>query len=176
MGNEPSADFTLNPAYSSEGISANNYYTVKRLKEIFNAKNLKVRILDVDDKSYGNGEAKTPFIYLLSAGGRVKGSVVKELAAKESGYYASFREFADEAAYKDNPYSYNNPVEITPGMAVSGIEDSREYTLQELQAALDAAEAASRIPNVLKTEITDKKNDAYSGSGTMNDPIRMYTG
>ena len=55
-------------------------------------------------------------------------------------------------------------------MPVSGIEDSREYTLQQLQAALNAAEAASRIPNVLKSEITDKKNDAYKGSGTMSDP------
>ena len=78
--------------------------------------------------------------------------------------------WARKEQYDDNPYDYDLSVDITPGMPVSGIEDSREYTLQQLQAALNAAEAASRIPNVLKSEITDKKNDAYKGSGTMSDP------
>ncbi len=169
-GNNPNATFSLNPAYSSDGISENMEYSVDELNEIFAEKDLKERILDLDDHSYGDGSAQAPYIYLLSKEGTVRGAVVKELADQNNGYYASFREFSDEAAYDDNPYDYDLSVDITPGMPVSGIEDSREYTLQQLQAALNAAEAASRIPNVLKSEITDKKNDAYKGSGTMSDP------
>lgn len=177
QGNTP-VIFTLNPVYSSDGIVENSEYTVDELNEIFKEKILKIRILDISDKTFGYGSAQSPFIYLLNADGTVRGDVVKELADVHNQYYASFREFTDEKSYDENPYAYIKEVEITPGMPVSGIEDRREYTLTELDAALKAAEAASRLPNVLKSEITDKKEDAYSGSGTMEDPYlyRMITG
>ena len=177
QGNTP-VIFTLNPVYSSDGIVENSQYTVDELNEIFKEKILKIRILDISDKTFGYGSAQSPFIYLLNADGTVRGDVVKELADVHNQYYASFREFTDENSYDENPYAYIKEVEITPGMPVSGIEDRREYTLTELDAALKAAEAASRLPNVLKSEITDKKEDAYSGSGTMEDPYlyRMITG
>ena len=168
LGNNPTTTFTLNPAYSSDNISENTYYSIDELNAIFEAKNLKNRILTIDDNTYGNGNANNARIYLLSSGGTVRGSVVLALVGGD--YYAEFQEYASEDAYKNNPYSPAHSVSITPGMPVAGIEAAREYTLDDLQKALDAAEAASRIPNVLKTEITDKKNDAYSGSGTMNDP------
>lgn len=162
------ASFVLNPVYGTDGIDQNALYSIEKLKEIFSNKQLKNKIEIINDNTYGDGSANDQYIYLLNAGGTVKGSVVLTLVGGD--YYAEFQEFENEDAYKDSPYSPVRSVSITPNMPITGIEAGREYTLEQLQAALDAAEAASRIPNVLKTEITDKKNDAFSGSGTMNDP------
>lgn len=168
LGNNPTTTFTLNPAYSADNISENTYYSIDELNAIFDAKKLKERILEVNDNSFGDGSANDSYIYLLSSGGTVRGSVILALVGGD--YYAEFQEYESEEAYKNSPYSPTRSVSITPGIPVAGIESAREYTLDDLQKALDAAEAASRLPNVLKSEITDKKNDAYRGSGTMNDP------
>ncbi|CVI70449.1 Efflux pump periplasmic linker BepF [Eubacteriaceae bacterium CHKCI004] len=163
-----SASYVLNPVYDTDGIDQNAVYSIDDLKTIFSDKKLKSKIETISDNTYGDGSANDPYIYLLSQGGTVRGSVVQLLVKGE--YYAEFQEFESEESYKDSPYSSSQSVSITPGMPITGIESTREYTLQQLQAALNAAEAASRIPNVLKSEITDKKNDAYKGSGTMSDP------
>lgn len=143
-------------------------YTFAAVQAAVRDRKLKDTIIAVSDRETGQGTDGAPYIYLLSQGGTVRGSVVQLLVKGE--YYAEFQEFESEESYKDSPYSSSQSVSITPGMPITGIESTREYTLQQLQAALNAAEAASRIPNVLKSEITDKKNDAYKGSGTMSDP------
>lgn len=170
------ATFILNPVYDKEGFDAAALYSVAEIKEAIAEKKLKSRIETVSDSSYGDGSANSPYIYLLSKDGTVQGSVIWSLVRGE--YYAEIQEFDSEEAYEANPYKPAHSVSIKPGMALTGIEAAREYTVLKLDAALKAAEAASRLPNVLKSEITDKKEDAYSGSGTMEDPYlyRMITG
>ena len=170
------ATFILNPVYDKEGFDAAALYSIAEMKEAIAEKKLKSRIETVSDNSYGDGSANSPYIYLLSKDGTVQGSVIWSLVRGE--YYAEIQEFDSEEAYEANPYKPAHSVSIKPGMALTGIEAAREYTVLKLDAALKAAEAASRLPNVLKSEITDKKEDAYSGSGTMEDPYlyRMITG
>lgn len=170
------ATFILNPVYDKEGFDAAALYSIAEIKEAIAEKKLKSRIETVSDSSYGDGSANSPYIYLLSKDGTVQGSVIWSLVRGE--YYAEIQEFDSEEAYEANPYKPAHSVSIKPGMALTGIEAAREYTVLKLDAALKAAEAASRLPNVLKSEITDKKEDAYSGSGTMEDPYlyRMITG
>lgn len=162
------ASFVLNPVYDTDGIDQNVMYSIEDLREVISDKKLKSKIEMINDNSFGDGSANDSYIYLLSSGGTVRGSVILALVGGD--YYAEFQEYESEEAYKNSPYSPTRSVSITPGIPVAGIESAREYTLDDLQKALDAAEAASRLPNVLKSEITDKKNDAYRGSGTMNDP------
>lgn len=167
--NEENAEvFILNPDYDKEGFDTNTVYSIADIKEIIKDKKLKSKIEIITDNTYGDGSANDPYIYLLSKDGTVKGSVILTLAGGD--YYAEFQEFESEDAYKENPYSPQNSVSIQPGTPIAGIEATREYTLVQLQAALKAAEEASKIPSVLKSEITDKKNDAYSGTGTMDEP------
>ena len=170
------ATFILNPVYDKEGFDTAALYSFAEIKEAIAEKKLKSRIETVSDSSYGDGSANSPYIYLLSKDGTVQGSVIWSLVRGE--YYAEIQEFDSEEAYEANPYKPAHSVSIKPGMALTGIEAAREYTVLKLDAALKAAEAASRLPNVLKSEITDKKEDAYSGSGTMEDPYlyRMITG
>ena len=170
------ATFILNPVYDKEGFDTAALYSIAEIKEAIAEKKLKSRIETVSDSSYGDGSANSPYIYLLSKDGTVQGSVIWSLVRGE--YYAEIQEFDSEEAYEANPYKPAHSVSIKPGMALTGIEAAREYTVLKLDAALKAAEAASRLPNVLKSEITDKKEDAYSGSGTMEDPYlyRMITG
>lgn len=164
----PVASFVFNPVYDKEGFDVNTVYSITDIKETIKDKKLKSKIEIITDKIYGDGSANDPYIYLLSKDGTVKGSVILTLAGGD--YYAEFQEFESEDAYKENPYSPQNSGSIQPGTPIAGIEATKEYTLVQLQAALKAAEEASKIPSVLKSEITDKKNDAYSGTGTMDEP------
>ena len=170
------ASFVLNPVYDPDGIDAGTMYSINSLKEAIRDKNLRSVIRTQGDHTFGDGSANNAYVYLLSENGTVQGSVIHALVKGE--YYAQFQEFKDEDAYSSNPHNPLRTVQITPGTAVTGIDPNRAYTLTTLQAALKAAEQASQIPNVLKSEITDKKKDPHSGSGTLEDPYvyRLISG
>ena len=170
------ASFVLNPVYDPDGIDANIMYSLDSLKEAIRNKNLMAVIQTINDNRFGDGSANNPYIYLLSENGTVHGSVIHARVKGE--YYAQFQEFKDEDAYSSNPHNPAHTADIAPGTAVTGIDPNRAYTLPALQAALKAAEQASQIPNALKSEIADKKGDAHSGSGTMEDPYvyRLISG
>ena len=171
-----SASFVLNPVYDKDGFDARAVYSIADLRTAIRERKLKSRIEMVTDNTYGDGSANDAYIYLLSKDGTVRGSVVLMLAGGD--YYAEFQEFASEEAYEKSPYSPERSVSIQPGTAITGIEASREYTLLQLESALKAAEAASRVPGILKSEITDKVKDASGGTGTMEDPYiyRLVSG
>lgn len=152
-------------AYSTDSVDTAKAYTLAEAKALVENIQLRTTITAISDKAAGSANA--PYIYLLSEGGTVKGSVVLELIKGE--YVASFREFKNEAAYDADPDNPKQTVELKGGMPTVGIQPDMEYTLSTLQAALKRAEEASRLPDVLKTEIRDKKEDAFSGAGTRED-------
>lgn len=156
-------------AYSTDSVDTAKAYTLAEAKALVENIQLRTMITAISDKAAqsGDGSANAPYIYLLSEGGTVKGSVVLELIKGE--YVASFREFKNEAAYDADPDNPKQTVELKGGMPTVGIQPDMEYTLTTLQAALKRAEEASRLPDVLKTEIRDKKEDAFSGAGTRED-------
>ena len=156
-------------AYSTDSVDTAKAYTLAEAKSLVENIQLRTTITAISDKAAqsGDGSANAPYIYLLSEGGTVKGSVVLELIKGE--YVASFREFKNEAAYDADPDNPKQTVELKGGMPTVGIQPDMEYTLSTLQAALKRAEEASRLPDVLKTEIRDKKEDAFSGAGTRED-------
>ena len=153
-------------AYSTDSVDTAKAYTLAEAKSLVENIQLRTTITAISDKAAqsGDGSANAPYIYLLSEGGTVKGSVVLELIKGE--YVASFREFKNEAAYDADPDNPKQTVELKGRMPTVGIQLDMEYTLSTLQAALKRAEEASRLPDVLKTEIRDQKEDAFSGAGT----------
>ncbi len=155
--------------YSTDSVDAAKTYTLAEAKALVDNIQLRARITAISDKAAqsGDGSANAPYIYLLGEGATVRGSVVLDLIKGE--YTASFRGFKNEAAYDADPDNPKQTVELKAEMPTDGIHREMEYTLSALQAALKRAEEAFRLPAVLKTEIRDKKEDAFSGAGTRED-------
>lgn len=150
-------------SYVLDEIQAGTEYTLSDIITKLNAK-LRKKITASDQYDSGDGSEGSHYIFLLNDGGTVKGSVILELIKNE--YYAYFREYKSEDSYKSDKKNPEDQLEIRPELLSNGMIEDQEYTVDELRALLKEPSTTT----VLKSSISDKEKDAFSGKGTVSDP------
>lgn len=153
----PQSTLQIAPDKVEIGITVDNNYTLEGLNALVIQRQLKDNITSVNDFSSGKGTKEEPYIYLLSANGKIRGTAILNLIEKKQ--YATFEEYASEKAYHDKQKAANT-LTITANLEKPYVTDDivagSDYSISEINTKLHA--------NLRRKITSSEQND--SGEGT----------